>query len=177
MRILRLSILVIMILTSCKQNVEKEFDMKNLPTEWVKLTQTDTGLIVFNSCDAGNLLMTITNKNNKIGLFMHGQQEDYTFEILKAIQTKSDTVKIITKWTDSEDIIELKFFWIDQSKGLARLISKSTNGIASDEIFVAADRQKDFPTVDQPCRECRGDECHEFAKNDTINSADSTQTK
>ncbi len=108
---------------------------------------------------------------------MHGQQEDYTFEILKAIQTESDTVKINTKWTDSEDLIELKFFWIDKTKGLARLISKATNGIASDETFVTADRQKDFPTVNQPCRECWGNECDEFTENDTIYSVDSTQTK
>jgi hypothetical protein len=177
MRILKFTFLVIIILTSCKQNIEKEFDMKSLPTEWVKLTQTDTGLIVFNSCDGGNLLLTITNKDNNIGLFMHGQQEDYTFEILKAIQTESDTVKINTKCTNSEDLIELKFFWIDKTNGLAKLISKSTNGIASDETFVTADRQKDFPTVNQPCRECWSDECDEFTENDSIYSADSTQTK
>lgn len=177
MRILGLSILFIIILASCKQNLEKEFDMKSLPTEWIKLTKTDTGFIIFNSCDAGNLLMTITNKNNKVGLFMHGQQEDYTFEILKAIQTDSDTVKINTKWTDSEGLIELNFFWDDKAKGLARLISKSTIGIALDETFVTADRQKDFPIVNQPCRECWGDECDEITQNDTINSPDSTQIK
>ena len=60
----------------------------------VKLTQTVTGLFICNSCDAGNLLMTITGKNNKIGLFMHGQQEDHTLDIIKAVQTDNDTVKI-----------------------------------------------------------------------------------
>ena len=177
MRISGLAILVIMILTSCKQNAEKEFDMRTLPSEWVRLTKTDTGLIIFNSCDAGNLLMTITNKNNTIGLFMHGEQEDYTLQILSAVRTNNDTVKIKAKCTDSEEINELKFVWIDQTKGMGRLISRSVNGIASDETFVISDRQKDFPTVNQPCRECWGDDCEEFTKNDTINPANSPQTK
>jgi hypothetical protein len=169
MRILWLSILVSIIITSCKQNVEKEFDMKSLPAEWVKLTKTDSGLIIFNSCDAGNLLMTITNRNNKIGLIMHGQQEDYTLEVLSAIQTEKDTVKIQARWEDAKELYELKFIWIDKNNGLGRLISTSTNGISSDKTFVMLEKQNDFLIVNQPCRECWGDECDEFTKNDTIN--------
>jgi len=72
---------------------------------------------------------------------------------------------------------ELKFIWTDKTRGIAKLISSCKAGITTDEIFVIAERQKDFPTVNQACRECRGDECDEIAKNDSIHPEDSSPEK
>lgn len=159
---------IVLIQTSCRQNADKDFDIKSLPTEWVQLTETDSGFIIYNSCDQGNLLMSITHEIKRTGLFMHGMQEDYYLEVLGAVQS-GDTIRMKARWPDSQELEELKFVWADKSKGVGMMISSSENGYSSEVILVTQDKQKYFPTVNQPCRECWGDECDEMEKRlDTI---------
>lgn len=145
-------------LTSCKQTTAIPFDITVFPKEWVRLTENNGKLIIYNSCDGGNLLLTIKKKGENFGLLLHGQQEDYDYEILESTQL-GDTIFIKAKWTDSETKQDFKFFWTNKENGIGRWITTHF-----DEILVLADRQNDFEKVEQPCRECWGDECDEIEK-------------
>lgn len=150
--------LAFLLLTSWKEPKTKAFDLNSLPNNWVKLTEKDGKLVVFNSCDDGNLLLTISNNRDHFELFLHGQQEDYDFEILESTQLK-DTIYLKTKWKESSEKQDFKFFWADKQKGLGRFITTYSSGFTSDNLFVTGDKQTNFEKFDQPCRECWGDEC------------------
>lgn len=167
MRINGLTLILLTIFISCKQGSAIHFDLNTFPKEWVRLTDKNGKLIIYNSCDAGNLLLTISKKGEKFKLLLHGQQEDYDYEVLESTQL-GDTVFIKTKWTDSDTKQDFKFFWTNKEKGLGRWITAYFNGKTQDYIFVLADKQNDFEKVDQPCRECWGDECDEIEKEKPI---------
>jgi hypothetical protein len=160
MKLLKLKLMILILFTSCKGAIKEGFDLNSFPNKWVRLTEIDGKLVVFNSCDAGNLLLSITKNKKYFRLLLHGQQEDYNFEILETTQL-NDTVFINTKWKDSDDKQEFKFIWIDKVKGLGRLITTYSNGFTSDNLFVISDRQRDFEEFVQPCKECWGEDCDE----------------
>lgn len=153
---------------SCKESNEeikqKSFDINTLPKNWVKLTEKNKKFIVFNSCDSGNLLLNISKKGNNFEILLHGQQEDSSFKILETKQLK-DTVFITTISIDSNKKQSFKFFWTKKQQGVGRWITKFPNGFISDFTFVTNEKQNNFETIDQPCRECWGDECDELEKN------------
>lgn len=167
MRIIGLTLICLTIFISCKQETAIPFDINTFPKAWVRLTVKNDKLIIYNSCDAGNLLLTISKKDEKFKLLLHGQQEDYDYEILESTKL-GDTVFIKTKWTDSDTKQDFKFFWTNKGKGLGRWITAYFGGKTRDYTFVLADRQNDFEKVDQPCRECWGDECDEIEKEKPI---------
>lgn len=173
-------LLIITILSSCKESNEeikqKSFDINTLPKDWVKLTKKNKKFIVFNSCDSGNLLLNISKKGNNFEILLHGQQEDASFKILETKQLK-DTVFITTKSIDSNKKQSFKFFWTNKQKGVGRWITKFPNGFVSDFIFVTNDKQNNFETMNQPCRECWGDECDEIEKNSAKTDTSITNIK
>ncbi len=163
MKILGLTISFLLLFTSCKETKKETFDLNSFPKEWVRLTDKDGKLVVYNSCDAGNLLLTISNKRDHFELLLHGQQEDYDFKILETTQL-NDTIFLKAKWKNSDEKQDFKFFWTDKEKGLGRLITTYSSGFTSDNLFVTGDKQTNYEKFDQPCRECWGDECDEIEK-------------
>lgn len=163
MKILGLTISFLLLLTSCKETKKETFDLNSFPKEWVRLTDKDGNLVVYNSCDAGNLLLTISNNRDHFELLLHGQQEDYDFEILETTQ-QNDTISLKAKWKGSDEKQDFKFFWTNKEKGLGRFITNYSSGFTSDNLFVTGDKQTNFDKFDQPCRECWGDECDEIEK-------------
>lgn len=160
-----LALLILTLLLACKQTKKEPFNIATLPADWVQLTKTDSGLIVYNSCDMGNLLLTITNKQNKPGILLHGTQEDSEFDILEAYQSTKDTVIIKAQWYGSSKMQDFKFLWTDKAKQLGRWITTYENDFTSDNVFITAAKQNDFRKVDQPCRECHGDDECDFMEN------------
>lgn len=163
MKILGLIISFLLLFTSCKQAKKENFDLNSFPKEWVRLTDKDGKLVVYNSCDAGNLLLTISNKRDHFELLLHGQQEDYDFEILETTQL-NDTIFLKEKWKGSDEKQDFKFFWANKEKGLGRFITTYSSGFTSDNLFVTGDKQTNFEKFEQPCRECWGEECDEIEK-------------
>lgn len=149
------------LLTSYMATNKVAFDLNSFPHDWVRLTIKDGKLVVYNSCDAGNLLLTISKLDNHFELLLHGEQEDFDYKILEASQL-NDTIYIQAKWKDSDKEQKFKFFWTEKEKGIGRFITTFSNGIASDNLFVIKDKQINFEKLDQPCRECWGDECDEI---------------
>ena len=154
-----------LIITSCNDKKtpsnQEDFDLNTLPKKWIRLTKKDNKLVVFNSCDSGNLLLTISNVKKNFEILLHGEQEDSYIKILKINQIK-DTVFMETKYIDSNEKQSFKFFWINKDQGLARFITKYSDGFVSDNVFVTTEKQNNFEKIDQPCKECWGDECNEM---------------
>jgi len=146
------------LVTSCIRNKKETFDLNSFPNEWIRLTEKDGKFVIFNSCDAGNLRLSITKNNANLGLLLHGEQEDYSFEIFEFAQL-SDTIFLNTKWTDFDEKQAFKFIWSDKEQGLGRFITTYSNGFTSDNLFVTREKQGNFETYHQPCKECWGDEC------------------
>jgi hypothetical protein len=151
-----------------QQSNDQIVDLNTFPKDWVRLTEKNGKLVIYNSCEGGNLLLTFSKKQDHFELLAHGQQEDENFEIIESTHT-NDTVYMKTKSLISGNIIDYKFTWIDKEKGLGRFITIS-KGHKSDELFVTSEKQTNFEVIDQPCRECWGDECDEIAAK-TINQA------
>ena len=164
LRVLILVLLFLGFITSCQKEKKDYFDLKKLPKHWVKLTKMGGELVVFNSCDNGNLLLTISKKTDKYKLLLHGQQEDSEFEIIESFR-QNDTIIIKAKLEDSEEKQIFKFSWLDKNKGIGHWITTYSNDFTLDYIFVEENNQISFKKVEQPCRECWGEECDEAEKN------------
>lgn len=158
--------IVLSALMGCESERKTLYDVKTLPTEWVRLTKTSEGLVVYNTCDAGNLLLTITHTGKKSEIFLHGQQEDQEFEILNAYQTKNDTIVVKTKWKGTRTAQDFKFIPAEKEKHLGRWITTYPSGMTSNNIFVTTEKQMHYPKIDQPCKECWGEECDDEVKNE-----------
>jgi hypothetical protein len=107
--------------------------------------------------------LTISNNRDHFELLLHGQQEDYDFDILETTQL-NDTIFLKAKWKGSDEKQDFKFFWVNKEKGLGRFITTYSSSFTSDKLFVTINKQTNFEKFDQPCRECWGDECDEIEK-------------
>lgn len=136
------------------------FDVEKLPVDWVKLTNVDGKWVIYNSCDAGNLLMSISKNKSKFNLLLHGTQEDDEYEVLDGRQFK-DTIFLETKGLSGNNKQIFKLLWINQQKGLARWITTHSSGYTSNEMFTVKDKMGNYETIVQSCVECWGDECDE----------------
>ena len=136
------------------------FELSTIPKRWVQLTEKDEKLIIYNSCDAGNLLITISDIDEEKELLLHGQQEDDHF-IISTSHKANESIFINANRMDSNKKQTFKFTWIDKLNGIGRWETTYSNGTISDNIFVTNEHQLNFETVDQPCKECWGEECDE----------------
>jgi len=168
MKLFGLTILLVTFLTSCIETRRETFNLNSLPNEWVRLTEKNGKLVVFNSCDAGNLQLTITKNKDQYDLLLHGEQDNSEYEIIETFKL-NDTIFINAKWKRSNEKQEFKFFWADKQKYLGRFVTTYSNGFTSDNIFVTTEMQKNFEKIDQPCRECWGDECDEIENKEVNN--------
>lgn len=161
MKFLILSFSFFLLFTSCRETKETIFDLNSFPKDWVSLTEKEGKLVIYNSCDAGNLLLKISKNRNNFDLILYGQQEDYEFKVLKSSQL-NDTIYFKTKWKNSKKKQDFKFFWINKENEIGKFITRYSNGYLSENIFVTNVKQTRFEKIDQPCKECWGDECDEI---------------
>ncbi|WKN30993.1 hypothetical protein PZB74_18755 [Porifericola rhodea] len=146
----------------CHQQQSVDYDLlSEMNSDWTHLTETDSGLVIFNSCDMGNLEYKIYSKNDTAYILLHGTQEDQEFRIVNLAGTKKDLV------IETENVLDnhqqsFKFKYVDETKGIANWITTYPNDYTSDLKFVSARKASDFPTINQPCVECWGEECDEI---------------
>lgn len=149
------------VLKAVTETGTKHFDLSVIPKNWIQLTEINKKLAIYNSCDAGNLLITISSNSKNQSLLLHGQQENYDFSILNSYGLK-DTVFIEAKWKDSNERQNFKFIWTDKENELANWITTFPSGSTSDNIFVTSGKKNNFTTINQPCKECWGEDCEEI---------------
>jgi hypothetical protein len=183
MKIVIAVILLIFSVTLKSQTVEEFLELKSIPSDWVRLTETDSGLIIFNTCDAGNRLLTIFRENGKYGILLHGLQEDYSYEVL-AVNQMNEIIEIKAKWKDSEQLQNFKFSWFERENGIGIWETTYFSGRTDKYKFSTFDRQFQYPMVDQPCIECWGEECEFISTekikrifNDYVNYNESTDSQ
>lgn len=161
-KLFRITLILLMFsLTVNSQTVERKINLSTLPSDWVRLTETDSGLVIYNICEAGNRLLTITQEKDKFGILLHGLQEDYSYEVLEVLQG-NDIIEIKAKWKNSEQLQNFKFSWFDSKNGIGIWETTFFSGRTDKYKFSTFERQFYFPIVDQPCSECWGDECDYF---------------
>lgn len=134
------------------------FDISTLPTDWTRLTMTDSIPIIYSTCDGGNRLISITTRNEKPGLLLHGQQEDYEFELIEAVKTESNIILITTKWRETEKRQIFRFSWTNEEKGLAKWETVYSTGFSPSDEFVMKEFEYKYQKVEQPCIECWDEE-------------------
>ncbi len=155
---------LITLVPSCSRRMEKQFNMESLPNDWIRLSEQGGELVIYNSCDAGNLLLTIQKEKTQHHILLHGQQEDQSFSIVEFYEYK-DTVFFNTELSKQETAQVFKFVWLDKQHGIANWSTTFADGLQSDFTFVSKEYQNQFEQIDQPCRECWGDECDELKDN------------
>lgn len=158
MRVIAIIAVLFTLFTSCEDKPGEAYDPGALPTDWVMLTEHENKLVVYTPCDAGNLLLAITKNEEGYCLLLHGVQEDIPYSISESYK-HNDTIMLYTVRKDSRDKQVFKFVWHDHARGVGRWITTHPNGYHSDNIFTTSHRETDYERVDQPCRECWGDEC------------------
>lgn len=182
MKTLWLSFVLISTLVACKENSktgsdskEKPFDILSMPADWVTLKKTDSGYIVFNSCDGGNPILSLNKVKDTVGLLIHGSQEDYDYVVLGSELIEKDTILVKVRWRIWEGNQDFKFVWVDKAKQVGEWITNFKGIGEVSYVCVNSAYQKNFKTVNQPCRECWGDECDE--KDSLWMKKDSAQSK
>jgi len=148
----------VLIVSSCTQKDNAQFNTQELETEWVRLTKTDSTYIVYNSCDAGNMHITLKGEN----IILHGEQEDSEFTILEFLEVNKIITLVKTISKSSNEAQSFVFIWIDKEKGLGSWGTEFSNGHSWTYSFVLKDKASDYITVDQPCVECWGEECDDL---------------
>lgn len=164
MKTLLYSFLLFTLFSACNNTKTASFNLNNFPSDWIMLTEKDGNLIVYNTCDAGNLELSIIQKKEKTELLLHGQQEDSNFDVLESIEV-NDTISFKVNRLEGEENQIFKFVWIEKEKGVGRWINTYSNGYTANYLFVSKDHLSNFDQVNQPCKECWGDECDELEEN------------
>lgn len=129
-----------------------------LMTDWIKLSLINKEQVVYNSCEMGNLILTVEEINNRASLRMHGEQEDSYFQIQSSMQV-GDTIQLQMQVTNTKIKQSFWFNWVDKTRGVGRWRTEYRTGHKLDLSFVNKKYLNSFKIVNQPCRECWGDEC------------------
>jgi len=122
---------------------------------WVKLSKINNELIIYNSCDQGNLIIDV-NENQHITLL--GVQEEEIFDILK-IEKNEILTSYYTKSQITKSVQVFNFRWIDKRKGTCEWSTTFSNGYYLNETFVNQKQKTNFKEYHQPCSDCWGKEC------------------
>jgi hypothetical protein len=149
--------------------VKKElqlFNIGDIPSNWIRLTKTDSIPIIYSTCDGGNRLISILKKDGGFNLLMHGQQEDYEYTVKDVRINESGIILITATWISSTDEQEFKFTWIDIENGLGKWETTFEPNFHHVDEFVSKEFEQNFPAIEQPCIECWGEEeCDLMEKN------------
>jgi hypothetical protein len=163
-------IILFIVLASCtNKDLGKDiaYNLKSFPCESIQLTETDSGKIIYNTCDAGNGLVRVSLTDSLNSLLLYGRQEDYSFDILTSFISANDTISLQLKWSDSNDSTVIKITWLNKAAGIWEMFWNGT----SHTIYVDDEKSKDYVIYNQPCRECWEDECDYLEKLDSIREA------
>lgn len=145
-------------LLSCSPKSSFMADVTPFEGEWISLTLIKGERVIYNSCDGGNLLLTLSREEQGYTLLLHGEQEDTPMTVVGSSQ-QTDTLIMTCAtrgWSGNQKV---KVVWQDRKQGLAHWVIQQANRNIRSGGFVSAPHKKAFKEIDQPCRECWGDDC------------------
>lgn len=139
------------------------WDLSELAGEWVALTATDSGWIIYESCDAGNMQMRLLKEGQIWALHYFGQQEDYTYWVDQLFEQAGSSdwhLRIHTDWDTTP--LPLVFKSIADNPDVVEMHVTSSQGGLYKHRLVKSAAQHKFKRVEQDCYECWGEACDEF---------------
>lgn len=142
-------IVAVVFIFSCKEPNNKKFKLDGFPKQWVKLSNHNNEMLIYNSCDAGNSLISIdTNK-----FLLHGTQDDFEFLIIEILKTKDDTILFKVESEDKRPLM-FQFYLTDKEKEIGIWKINFSNGFSNSEYYVSKEKSSFFKTINQACSEC-----------------------
>lgn len=138
-------------------------DLSEIGGEWVELTATDSGWIIYETCDGGNMQMRLLKDNQDWALHFYGQQEDYTYWVDQQLKQEGSPgwrLLIHTDWDTTQLPLVLKP--IPENPELLEMQFTSSQGYIYTHRLVKSSAQHKFLSVEQDCYECWGEGCDEF---------------
>lgn len=132
----------------CVAQVSQE--VANIPANWTRLTASKSEYTVYNTCDGGNLKISVYKDDKGWHLLCHGQQEDYLYRITRTVNERNQILFDCVS-EDGSSKQQFRFQWTDKHKGLAQWEGLGWNW---KQTFVSLSHEIDFRHEVQPCQEC-----------------------
>jgi len=151
------------------QETKKSISTDSLYLNLTCLTEQGKELVIFESCDAGNIELSTYSLNDSFYILLHESQEDELFYVSQAYWLKSDTSYFVINYLGSSKTGLLKLKKLDSAKGTyycnISIIETNYSMILVDE-----KNKNVFKKVKQLCKECWEEDeiCEEHAKYDSI---------
>jgi hypothetical protein len=144
------NILLMLLIIVATAQAQNDAAIAALPADWTRLTKQGDEMVVYNTCDGGNLQLRLYKESGKWHILAHGQQEDYLFEVRKATAL-GDNITLNCVSEGTEDKQQFIFRWTNKPKGLARWEAK---GWDWNDMFVSLPDEVNHLHIAQPCKEC-----------------------
>ncbi|WP_282080989.1 hypothetical protein [Aquimarina algiphila] len=126
--------------------------LKEIPKDWIALTQYNNQDVIFQPCDSENLSITIRKNANSYDLgISHGH--DITFDSIIRITKKNNNYIFHCSNTSNERLFSLTI--INNKKGIG--LWKNDFIFKDGAKYVNRDRENLFQKIEQPCQECWDD--------------------
>lgn len=131
----------------------------DLQQKWHKLTLTDSGYVIFNPCDRENETFRISNDTIFIS---YGHEVEYFF-INYVKRNVKNVYQFAVRSYYSGKTIFFYFSYVDTDRGIAfwKNNDKPVN-YETDDLYISDKNKNNFDIVNQPCKECWGDDCDEI---------------
>lgn len=153
-------------LTQAKHSPTDTLSIKDIPQDWIELSEEQDKLVIIEPCDGTTAKLTLLNdKENTYQLLtVYGQMADY-FIIKKVQSPSSDKIIFTGRYELAQDNtdtrIELQY---DKAKQISRWTTYNGDTYNT-RIFTTEERAAKYTRKAQPCTECWSEEeCAEIQR-------------
>ncbi len=155
----------LILLYACSSNDEKntqeepaqviEQGYALFPSDWILLTNTDSGFIIFNCYEKGNLEIAFKEDSTGKTMLWHGTQEDYLYKIID-LQQIQDTIKITANSFEQVQVFNL--ILNDSTHKTALLTAQFGDQNVSYQLANQNSKSEYYQHI-ETCKECLGKNC------------------
>ncbi|NQY05895.1 MAG: hypothetical protein HRT68_06750 [Flavobacteriaceae bacterium] len=146
-----------------KQKQSKQVRFPDIPRNYIALTEQKGKTIIFNPCDAANHQVKIDEKDGTIQIYYLEGQEATLLEVESVSKTEKgyafggiiygefyDKAMEVTPLDTAYEMVNWTLSAFDGNRTM---------------IFTDAQYKTNYEVVDQPCKECWGDDCDDMNEN------------
>ncbi|UKN03798.1 hypothetical protein K6119_09875 [Paracrocinitomix mangrovi] len=141
------------------------YELDEFPKNWIQLTKTDSSFIIYESCDMGNGMISITEVENNWTILLHGTQEEFKFKIINSRISSSGEILINSESFETNEKLNCSISWNEKYSGVAAWKFNWENGHSTINDYVNSEFEKEFEKVEQPCTDCWSQEDCDAMKN------------
>jgi hypothetical protein len=175
MKIITYLVFLLSMFMAHAQSDQEVLHLGIIPRDWIRLTETDSGLIVYNTCKKGNKSITIHHNDHRaLAVEIKELHKQNVFDIVRGNAQSNNDSLAINLWNGETmpngTIITgvLWFKWYDEQNGIGTWYTYFTD---SQVKYVAMEKVMEYPIIDQPCNECwEVEQCTLYTASGTIRS-------